>query len=196
MSDPVFSRRDVERFSPDGSPRCYMLAPLTFRERQAFRADMARQGGLFPTRSQLAEALRASVRELAPADIADTLSVIDTAEAEPDNADAQARLGAVEAACAAVPIYAALLAARQRYIGMQPWVAAAHALRGWDGPGLPAFRRERGIVPDDLLDQLPLDELDALGWRAVALMQPSPSAEGNSAAPSPSPETPAPTTAG
>ena len=70
------------------------------------------------------------------------------------------------------------------------------ALRGWDGPSLPPFRRERGSIPADLLDTLPDAEIEAVGWKASALMQPNASAEGNSAAPSPSPEIPAPTTEG
>ncbi len=130
--------------------------------------------------------------ELAPALLAD----IDAAEATPDDVGAQTRLASIEAIAAEVPVYAALLAARERYLGTLPWVAARHALRGWDGPGLPPFRRERGAIPADLLDTLPDAEIEAVGWKASALMQPNASAEGNSAAPSPSPETPAPTTEG
>lgn len=50
-------------------------------------------------------------------------------------------------------------------------------------------------MPDDLLDALPQDDVEAVGWRASTLMQPGKDAEGNSGAPSPSLETPAPTTA-
>ena len=38
--------------------------------------------------------------------------------------------------------------------------------------------------------------IEAVGWRASELMQPNPAAQGNSEAPSPLPETPAPTTEG
>jgi hypothetical protein len=62
--------------------------------------------------------------------------------------------------------------------------------------GLPPFQRLRGLVPDELLDALPQDDVEAVGWRASTLMQPGRDAEGNSGAPSPSPETPAPMTAG
>ena len=141
-------------------------------------------------------ALRSAVQEIAPDNAPALLADIDAAEATPDDAGAQTRLASIEAIAAEVPIYAALLAARERYLGTLPWVAARHALRGWDGPSLPPFRRERGSVPADLLDALPDAEIDAIGWKASALMQPNASAEGNSAAPSPSPETPAPTTEG
>jgi hypothetical protein len=192
MSDPVFSRRDAVPFTPDGSPRSYLIAPLTFRERQAFRADLAREGGLYPPRDQMLEALRAAVAEIAPGNAHELTAAIDAASAAPDDAALQARLAAIEAACAAVPAYAEMLAARQRYLGMLPWVAARHGLRGWDGPGLPPFTRVRGLVPADLLDLLPGEEVEAVGWRASALMHPGADAEKNSAGLSPSPESPAP----
>jgi hypothetical protein len=50
-------------------------------------------------------------------------------------------------------------------------------------------------VPEALLDLLPGDEIEAIGWRASALMLPGADAAGNSGAPSPSPETPEPSTA-
>jgi hypothetical protein len=56
-----------------------------------------------------------------------------------------------------------LLAARQRYLGTLPWVAARHALRGWEDDRLPPFRRLRGLVPDDPLDALPQDDVEAVG---------------------------------
>ncbi|MGG5823523.1 hypothetical protein [Falsiroseomonas sp. HW251] len=192
----VFSRRDAEWFAPPGAAdRRYLVAPLTYRERQAFRADLAREGGIYPSQAQMLDALRAAVREASPGNADELLAVIDGSEATPDDAAVQVQLGTIEAACATVPIYAGLLAARQRYLGTLPWVAARHALRGWEGTGLPPFRRARGLVPDDLLEVLPQDEVEAVGWRASTLMQPGRDAAGNSGAPSPSPETPAPLTA-
>ena len=193
----VFSRRDAEWFAPPGAAdRRYLVAPLTYRERQAFRADLAREGGIYPSHAQMLDALRAAVREASPGNADELLAVIDASEATPDDADVQVQLGTLEAACATVPVYAGLLAARQRYLGTLPWIAARHALRGWEGDGLPPFRRTRGLVPDDLLDALPQDDIEAVGWRASTLMQPGKDAEGNSGAPSPSHEIPAPTKVG
>ncbi|MFN7288823.1 MAG: hypothetical protein ACK5TL_00645 [bacterium] len=63
----VFSRRDAEWFSPPHAPeRRYLIAPLTFRERQAFRADLARDGGIYPPQAQMLEALRLAITEAAP----------------------------------------------------------------------------------------------------------------------------------
>jgi hypothetical protein len=195
MSDPVFSRRDAERFTPPGSKRAYLIAPLTFRERQAYRADLARDGGIYPSRPQMMDAMRAAVTELAPDNASELLAAIETAEANPDDTAAASRIFAIETMCSAVPSYGALLSARQRHLGMAPWVAARHALRGWEGPSLPPFARVRGAVPEDLLDLLPVEEIEAIGWRAVVLLQPAPAAVGNSGAPSPSPERPEPSPA-
>jgi hypothetical protein len=177
----VFSRRDAEWFSPPHAPeRCYLIAPLTFRERQAFRADLARDGGIYPPQAQMLDALRLAITEAAPGNAEELAAAIARAEAE--------------AACAAIPSYAGLLAARQRYIGMLPWVAARHALRGWEGQDLPPFKRDRSLVSEALMDALPQEDIEPIGWRASALMQPSRDAEKNSAAPSPSPASPAPMT--
>jgi hypothetical protein len=191
----VFSRRDAEWFSPPHAPeRRYLIAPLTFRERQAFRADLARDGGIYPPQAQMLEALRLAITEAAPANAEELAVAIARAEAEPDDPEAQAPLAMIEAACAAIPSYAGLLAARQRYIGMLPWVAARHALRGWEGTDLPPFKRDRGLVSEALMDALPQEDIEPIGWRASALMQPSWDAEKNSAAPSLSPASQAPMT--
>lgn len=196
MSSPVFSRRDAEHFSPDGSPRSYLIAPLSFRERQAFRADLAREGGIYPPREQMLDALRQAVAEIAPGNAHELVAVIDAANAAQDDKALQTQLAGIEAACASHPAYGEMLAARQLYLGMLPFVAARHALRGWEGPGLPPFLRVRGAVPADLLDLLPGDEVEAIGWKASALMQAGPDAEKNSAGLSPSPGSPPPTTEG
>lgn len=195
---PVFSARDRVDVTPPDSPRSYVLAPMTYRERQAFRADHAREGGVYPSQAQVLEALRQAVRTAAPDNAADLLGVIDAAEADPDGQDSaiQSALAVIEATLSDDPGYAALLAARRRWLGMLPWCAARHSLRGWSGPGLSPFRRERGAVPADLLDELPEPEIEAIGLRAVALLRPDPAAVGNSVARSPSPASPTPTPEG
>lgn len=183
----VFSRRDPVAFVPLDSPRTYTVAPLTFRERQTLRAEQARQGFHYPSQRQVIDGLRAAVRELAPANMVELFGIIDAAEATPDDADAKARLLAVEMAVADVPVYASLVAARGHYLAMLPWFFARYALRGWEGPDLPDFQRLRGAVPDGLLEAIPSDELEALGWHASNLAEPGAAARGNSEAPSPSP---------
>lgn len=193
----VFSRQDAEDFTIPGTDRTYRIAPLTYRQRQAFRAELAREAGIFPQRAQMLEALRAAVRDLRPDNEAGMIAAIDAHEADDigENREAASMVSTLEVLCARTPQYGPLLAAHREYMAAVPWVAARHALRGWSGAGLPAFSTERGIVPADLLDMLPPSDIEAVGWRAQALMQPGPSAVGNSVPPSSSPETPEPSTA-
>jgi hypothetical protein len=207
---PVFSAYDLVAFTPPGSPRTYRLAPLTYRERIAFRAALAREAGMRPSPQDVSNGLRAALREVAPTNIDEALAVVDEADAAREAADAapndaalkaklaeaQAQLAVIITACMDVPAYAELRAAGERWIGMAPWVACRHALRGWDGPGLPVFRRDKGLVLEELLDVLPASEVTAVGWRAFLLVSLDRSAEGNSAAPSPSPETQTPSPEG
>ncbi len=207
---PVFSAHDLVAFTPPGSPRTYRLAPLTYRERISFRAALAREAGMRPSPQDVSNALRTALREIAPANLDEAIVVVDEAdaareavEAAPEDAvlkaklaEAQARLAVIITACIDVPVYAELRAAGERWTGMAPWVACRHALRGWEGPGLPAFQRDKGLVPEALLDAMSASEIAAVGWRAFLLVSLDRSAEGNSAAPLPSPGTPAPSTAG
>lgn len=190
--EPIFSTDQVEEVSPQGSGRTYRIAPLSYRERAMMQADLARYAGVYPNTAQMFHALRGAVRDLAPGNMAELLAAIDDAEANPLEDAPQRKLQAIEAACATVPAYAALMAARNHYMGMLPFVAARWALRGWEGPRLPEFRRVRGAVPEELLDVLPPEELALVGWSAHAMTQVSRAAVGNSASPSPSGETPKP----
>lgn len=180
---PIFSTQDVVEVRPDGSPRVYTVAPLSYRERAAMQADLARYAGVYPSPAQMFEALRGAVRDVGAANAAELLAQIDEAEGAPADMDAQRRLSAIEAACATVPAYAELLAARNYWTAMLPFVAARWGLRGWEGQGLPEFRRERGAVPEALLDHVPHQELQLVGWRAHGLALVTKEAEGNSGSP-------------
>lgn len=70
-STPVVSASATEDFNPEGSANTYTVAPLTFRERTQFRAALAREGGLQPSREDLSEGLRAAIREIAPGNAAE-----------------------------------------------------------------------------------------------------------------------------
>ena len=66
---PVFSAYDLVAFSPPDSPRTYRIAPLTYRERIAFRAALAREAGLRPSPQDVSTALRTALREIAPSNL-------------------------------------------------------------------------------------------------------------------------------
>jgi hypothetical protein len=196
MTAPVLSRDDHVWHQPDGSPRRYLLAPLTRRERNLFRRAMVAEGAAYPGNDALFSALRSALQDIAPANLPELLSMVDAAEAEQAEAGpgaapgpAALALAPIEAAARSVPAFAALLADRSFYLATYPGLLARYALRGWDGPGLPDFARRNGEVPEPLLDAVPDAELTDLGWAAHPLAFVTRSAEKNSVAPSPSPAT-------
>jgi hypothetical protein len=197
MEAPVTTARAVESFTPVGSPRSYRIAPLNFHQRIAYNADLTRLAGSYPKDAQMLLAIRAAVMAEQPENLDELLGQIALAEAEPMNIPAQAALGLIEQRVSLAPFYAELRSQRDRYLAMLPWVAAKHALRGWDGPDLPEFDAPGGLVSVPCLEALAdLDELAAVGWRAAALMAPGQRAMGNSASPLPSPASPTHLTAG
>lgn len=185
MTDAVFSRRQVQHVQ--GTRGIYTVAPLTIRERAAYRADMAGEGCRLPTRTELLVALRHALTELAPANLAEVQEVVQRAEAaleagdqaEPLSAADQAALGVIEAAARQVPSYAALLKDQVRWFAMMPLITARHALRGWESESLPPFKRQRGIVPDELLEEVGEEDLSTIATAAMDLMFVSKPAEKN-----------------
>ena len=193
---PVFSRTLPRDFTPPGSANTYTLAPLSVLERIRLNAHIAEVCGVYPTDEMMREAMRAAVQEMNPANKDTLLGWITAAEETPDDRAAAARLSAVEAACAPVPAYAALLRARQLRRDYVPVLTLRHALRGWQGEGLPEFRREAGLLPEDLLEAIPYDDVAAAGWEAYGMTFLTQAAEKNSAAPSASSAAPEPTPEG
>jgi hypothetical protein len=186
---PVFSARQVDTFTPEGSTRTYQLAPLTFLEKRAMTADLVLYGGIQPTQDTLRGGLRSALREVAPANLDELLAILDAYEETPDDLALRQQLGVLEQIVAEVPSYQILYLADRRARDAQPYVAAMHALRGWSGDDLPPFARVNGRVPADLLDTIPLPELTTIGWRAMMLINVGMPALKNSEAPSPAPST-------
>jgi hypothetical protein len=196
-SEPVFSVQDTLTYTPPKSPRSYVLSPLSYRERNAMRRQIRAEGGDPPDQAVMFGVLRQVLEELAPANLHEALAAVDAAEAAPDDKAAQARLAVLERVARQEPAYAELLEARLRYNEMSPFITLQFALREWSGPGLPPLVRGRDSrVPAELLDAIPAAELEALATRAQVLIWLGPDAAGNSEAPSPSPESPAPTQEG
>lgn len=196
-AEPVFSVLETVAYTPPKSPRTYTLSPLSYRERNAMRRAIRAEAGDPPDQAVMFGVLRQVLEELAPANLGEALAAVDAAEAAPDDKAAQARLAVLERIARQEPAYADLLEARLRYNEASPLITLQYALRGWSGPGLPDFARfADGRVPEALLDAIPAAELEALATRAQVLIWLGPDAEGNSAAPSPSPASPAPTPEG
>ncbi len=211
----VLSANDLDRFTPahrasDPVPPVYLIAPMTWRQRAAWRADLAGAGiSRLPTDEDFVRAVRAALEEVAPDNLAECLDAVDAMlgvmaagpmpevppdahghsdrmpEPDPDREAEIARrtavldaYGTVEHAMAPHPRVAAMAAGRARFNGLAPGLAAAHALRGWEGVPVP-FVRRNGVVPDDTLDRLPEDDLRAVGFRALELMRVSDAARKN-----------------
>ncbi len=196
-ADPVFSMLDTVSFQPPRSPRTYTLSPLSYRERNRLRRALRAEAGEPPDRPVMLGVLREVMAEIAPENLAEVLAQIDAAEADPTDRAAQARLAVLERAARHVPAYAELLEAQLAYNEAMPVLTVRFAMRGWSGPGLPAFDAAAdGLVRHDLLEYVPAAELDAIAARANVLIWLGPDAAGNSAGLSPSPESPPPTPEG
>lgn len=208
----VLSANDLDRFTPahranDPVPPVYLIAPMTWRQRAAWRADLAGAGiARLPTDEDFVRGVRAALEEVAPDNLAECLDAVDAmlgvmaagpmADAPPaaegvepaPDPDRDAEIarrtavldayGTVERAMAPHPRVAGMAAERARFNGLAPGLAAAHALRGWEGVPVP-FVRRNGVVPDDALDRLPEDDLRAVGFRALELMRVSDTARKN-----------------
>jgi len=173
--EPVLSRRSIRKV--EGRRAIYDVAPLTIRERAAYRADMAGEGCRLPMRAELLEGLASAMKELAPDNLADLLAVIARADAaQADGAEPLAKadedaLRVMESAARQVPAYAAMLKDQVRWFSMMPLVTARHALRGWNSDLLPAFQRVRGLVPDEVLEECGEEDLSIIAGAAIDLMQ-------------------------
>ncbi len=208
----VLSANDLDRFTPahrasDPVPPVYLIAPMTWRQRAAWRADLAGAGiSRLPTDEDFVRAVRAALEEVAPDNLAECLDAVDAmlgvmaagpmpevppspeGTIVPPDPERDAEIarrtavldayGSVEHAMAPHPRVSAMAAGRARFNGLAPGLAAAHALRGWEGVPVP-FVRRNGVVPDDTLDRLPEDDLRAVGFRALELMRVSDAARKN-----------------
>ena len=195
----IISRRDPIVVAPPGSGRTYSIVPLTFRARAAMKADLVRETGQPVFREQLQTARRSALREIGPTNLADLMALLDEIDAlpagtYPDPAQA-AQLSVIDSAAMKVPAYADLIGRNYHTVYVTPFIAARHGLRGWEGPDLPVFRREQGLVPEDLLEAVPQPELEVVGWAVWNAAHVTAVQEKNSVAPSPLPGIQTPTQA-
>lgn len=173
--EPILSRQLMRKV--DGKRGIYTVAPLTIRERAAYRADMAREGARLPMREELLAGLASALKELAPENLPDLLAVIGRAEAalvdgaEPLSAADEDALRVMESAARKVPAYGAMLSDQVLWFSLMPLVTARHALRGWNSDLLPPFARVRGLVPDELLEECGEEDLSIIASAAIEMMQ-------------------------
>lgn len=191
---PVFSTRDVESFTPPGSPRTYLIAPMTYRERERFKQHIIRDYGVGLNRSHILAALREAVRARSPGNADELVDIIDAHEMDPTDRAKASKVDAITAACSDAPEITSVIARMEALKSAEPYLALKYALRGWSGEGLPEFRGGLAGVDDDLMDAIPPRELEQAGHRAWIFAFIGKAAEGNSASPSHSPASLAPAT--
>lgn len=177
-----------------GDPPVYLLKPATVMERAAFRRDVHATGARYHDDAALLDCLRDGIKAL----VDDTqkpelLAVIDAVEelraaapSTPSAADVKtlADFDEIESTLRQHwPRYAQMTAERAYWITVAPIIACRHFLRGWENRRC-AFIRKAGLVAEDSLALLDETELMEIGFKAMALMQPSRDQEKNSVSPS------------
>lgn len=195
------SARDVREHTPQLPPGFAGPAPVfrlrvpTLRQRAAWRRDIAQTGARIVTDEEMFRALRECMTESEPANLASLIEVIDRAEAiaagtiEDDEGTRHA-LVAIENAARGHPRYAELIAARSFRFEMTILMSFRHFVCGWTGLDV-EYRERGGIVPEDVVEQVPEAFILDVGAAAMGLLSPSRADRGNSASPRPSPSDPA-----
>jgi len=182
-----------------GQPPVYLIRVPSLRARAAWRRDVAASGARMPSNAEMFEAMRAALREVAPANLDALLEMVDQAEyaaekGEPLDAKAAREIGALETQLLSVPVYSVLQGARQYWASIAPIIAAQHFIAGWESVGAP-YETSRGLVTDAALEALPRGHAEEAGWHAIGLMSVSKDQTKNSASPSRSLEGPKPSAA-
>lgn len=187
---PISPKQPV-RFTPPGrdgedAPPVYLIRPASLRERIAFRRALTAAGAQWITDEALLDGLRAGIREVAsPAEAEALIAVVDGAEAVRASGadlspDVLADVAEIEGVVRdASPRYSRMMADRAAWLSLAPLVAASMFLVGLDGER--PLARRGGVIPDDVLEALPPDDLTAIGWRAVAILSTNRADEKNSA---------------
>lgn len=197
---------DLVEFTPadmegqEGAP-VYLLRVPTYRLIASMEAAQARAGLYYPSDGELVAEMRRGIRarveddqQAEPLGILDEYAATLGAPAGPDDADDRARLAEMiadmEQQLAPVwPPLAELHARRAYALPMLLYLAAQHHLAGWRNVDV-VYRASNGVVPDAVMERLPLAHIRVIGGRALSLRSGSRQALGNSASPSPSPPTP------
>jgi hypothetical protein len=183
----VFSRRQTDRFTPsqyrdNEDPPVFIIAPLTYRERARFNADLVACGvSRYPSNAEIIKAVRKALDEVDPEMAAPAIAIVESyaaseaifrADGEPIDINVADAYQIIEDQMRLSPHVGRLMAARTMFNMLAPPLAAAHALRGWVNVDL-RFRLSAGIVPDDLLEQLDQVDVMEIGVRALELMRPN-----------------------
>lgn len=203
MGELMASTAAVHRFVPhwrrdDADPPTYLLRAGSVIERETLEAELAgehRAGRVWPY--ELANILCDAFRAIGGDDVGLLISLVQREQAAAlqggeklDDADQATLDGARAIAIQYWPDYAELVAQMQRRELMLPIVAFRRFCTGWENVAAPYQRGLGGFVADASLKGLDPLQMRVAGIEAYNLLYVDPSAEKNSAAPSPSSDSP------
>lgn len=172
----------------------YRLAVPSHLQRAAFRRDLLATGATYAGDRVLYAALRADIEAIGPTNLDEALEIVDAVEAvgKPADADPDLRDRYAEIARIARSLggrYAGVEGDFEFYLSVAPFIACRHFLMGWEGvkdaAGTDApFVRRGNLTTDETLGHLDENEMRAVGFKILNLMQPTKAMEKNSASPS------------
>lgn len=186
---------DAVQAEIDAAPQpVYRLAVPSHLQRAAFRRDLLATGATYAGDKALYAALRADIEAIFPDNLDEALEIIDAVEAvgKPADADPELRDRYTEIARIARGLggrYAGVEGDFEYYLSVAPFIACRHFLLGWEGvkdaAGTDApFIRRGNLTTEETLGHLDENEMRAVGFKILNLMQPTKAMEKNSASPS------------
>jgi hypothetical protein len=90
--------------------------------------------------------------------------------------------------------YNAMSADRGYWLSVAPIVAFRHFVKGWEGSEL-RYKERGGLLCEEMMNAIPPEHIDIVGWKAITLMSPTGGQEKNSESQSQSAPDPATLTA-
>lgn len=190
MKPPI--TKAPHRFTPEyyegaEAAPVYLIKPATGRDLIDYQTLLTSQGIHMPMPMQITAAIRSGIKDRMDADEYAALNdVLDRYEANIELNEDESLL--FDTACTALRLagyapFTQIEAARQRYTLLAPRLAAASFLVGWENVMAAEtaleFKRHAGLVPDELLSQLPDKDIYSIGWAAMRLASPSKDDEKN-----------------
>lgn len=200
-----FSAKEIIRVPVDQIT--YLVAVPTLLTRASYRREVASLGAIYHSDSTMLNALRDGVRDcVADRQQGELIEIINSFEIEQEKLsdlgdeatdteresldDLRNRVDDIERFMQReYDRYSEMAADRGYWLSIAPIIAFRQFVTGWEGGEL-QYKSKRGQVCESLMDSLPSDHIDIVGWKAITLMSPSGGQEKNSESQSQSPQDP------
>jgi len=200
-----FSAKEIIRVPVDQIT--YLVAVPTLLTRASYRREVASLGAIYHSDSTMLNALRDGVRDcVTDRQQGELIEIINSFEIEQEKIsdlgdeatdteresldDLRNRVDDIERFMQReYDSYSEMAADRGYWLSIAPIIAFRQFVIGWEGGEL-QYKSKRGQVWESLMDSLPSDHIDIVGWKAITLMSPSGGQEKNSESQSQSPQDP------